>query len=154
MDDSLQAGSQIHDRQMLFGASVVHAALLARKRNFCQLFTCGEHINKKTIVDMARKLKIDIAETDNRGVLNNFTGNRPHNGFVLECGPLPEISVSSLGSSSQAWLPVLENTDVMHNQERTFEMPSQATHDHPIYIFLDEVVRMLTESDYEAAKNA
>lgn len=136
--------SDHQDRQMLYGASAVQAALLARKRTFFQLYTFGAHEKKQIILDLARKLGIDSVEVDNRGVLNNFTGTRPHNGLVLECGQLPEVNVSCLGTRGQSWQPVLENTDVMQNEEATLEIMRPSSTKFPIYVFLDEVVRRPT----------
>lgn len=137
-DDSPTGPSRGSD--MLFGASAVQAALQSKKRSFQQLYTFGDHELKQLITGGAQKLEIDCIEVDNRGVLNNFTASRPHNGFVLECSPLPEINVSCLGSQDQNWQPVLEHSDPMCSTQSLVDIPHRSRTRHPIYILLDEVV--------------
>lgn len=132
--------AELSETQMLYGANVVRAALVAKKRSFRRLFTFGDDPARRSILDLARKLDIDVAEVENRGVLNNFSGNRPHNGFVLECSVPEEVTISCLGPRSQAWQPLLENSNVMLHEQRTTEvMNVNEAATFPVYLLLDEI---------------
>lgn len=134
---ALDEGSS-EDKQLLYGANAVRAALVARKRSFQQLYTFGNDPSKRVIVDMARKARIDIVETVNRGVLNNFSGNRPHNGVVLECSNIPETMLSALGDQSQGWKPIVENENPMAQDQIVLDIPKIASN-FPTYLLLDEL---------------
>lgn len=128
-------------RQNLFGSNVVKAALTAKRRSFTHLFTYDNDPLNRKIVSMAQEQGVDVIDVENRGVLNNMSGNRPHNGFVLECSELPEIPIAALGTKSDMWLPIKANSNPMWAVQETVQSSRQITdaQSHPVYILLDEV---------------
>lgn len=123
--------------QLLYGSNVVSAVLFAKKRTCLRLFTFGESPQKNKILSMARAQSLDIIEVDNKGVLNNFTNNRPHNGIVVECTPLPEVSISALGNKETSWAPIKENSNPM--KEDQVVVDAAKDQQQPLYVLLDEV---------------
>jgi 21S rRNA (GM2251-2'-O)-methyltransferase len=103
LQEKLRSG---HD--FLYGLAPVLAALTAvRRTTFYELFVLdrlelGDDLNRSVarkaskkameeeIVERARQLGVPVRHMD-KGMLNTLSGNRPHQGFVLECTTLEMI---------------------------------------------------------------
>jgi len=69
----------------------------------------------KEVLSIARKRNVPICYVD-KGVLNSFCENRPHQGFILRCGrlrwkPLPQIFLPSPHTHPPLWLVLDEIVD-------------------------------------------
>lgn len=90
--------------QFLYGKSVVKAALEQRRRKLYNLYIYGgenrQDSKDNTIMTrLAQKNKIPITIVPNaeQRLMDKMSKGRPHNGFVLEASPLPQLPVRSLG---------------------------------------------------------
>ncbi|KAH7148663.1 hypothetical protein EDB81DRAFT_792906 [Dactylonectria macrodidyma] len=90
--------------QFLYGRSVVKAALDQRRRKLYNLYIYGgdNRIDAKdnTIMTrLARKHNIPVTIVPNheQRIMDKMSMGRPHNGFVLEASPLPQLPIKSLG---------------------------------------------------------
>ncbi|KAH7149417.1 hypothetical protein B0J13DRAFT_551455 [Dactylonectria estremocensis] len=90
--------------QFLYGRSVVKAALDQGRRKLYNLYIYGgdNRIDSKdnTIMTrLARKHNIPITIVPNheQRIMDKMSMGRPHNGFVLEASPLPQLPIKSLG---------------------------------------------------------
>ncbi|KAJ6443270.1 APS8 [Purpureocillium lavendulum] len=90
--------------QFLYGRSVVKAALEQARRKLYKLYIYGGE-NRKDSKDnaimtaLARRqgVPIQIVPTAEQRLMDKMSMGRPHNGFVLETSPLPQLPVQSLG---------------------------------------------------------
>lgn len=98
--------------QFLYGTSTVEAALQNTRRKLYKLYVYsgGNRRNRDKdtyITNLAsqRGVKIEYLEEDDLSMLNKMSDNRPHNGYVLEASPLPQMPVRALGevSSADGW---------------------------------------------------
>ncbi|RFU77974.1 rna methyltransferase [Trichoderma arundinaceum] len=91
--------------QFLYGKSVVKAALEQGRRQLYKLFIYGGE-NRKDSKDNAvitrlaerRGVPITIIPNEDQRLMDKMSMGRPHNGFVLETSPLPQLPVKSLGN--------------------------------------------------------
>lgn len=90
--------------QFLYGRSVVQAALEQGRRKLYRLYIYGGE-NRKDSKDntimtrLAQKhgVPITIVPNGEQRIMDKMSMGRPHNGFVLETSPLPQLPVKSLG---------------------------------------------------------
>ncbi|KAM0340079.1 hypothetical protein ACHAPU_010652 [Fusarium lateritium] len=90
--------------QFLYGRSVVKAALEQNRRQLYNLYIYGGE-NRRDSKDntiMTRlaekhKVPITIVPNDEQRIMDKMSMGRPHNGFVLEASPLPQLPIKSLG---------------------------------------------------------
>lgn len=96
--------------QFLYGTSTVEAALHASRRQLYRLYIYkGKDRRSKSlekdaaIGDLARRkgIKVDYVDEATLPMLNKMSGSRPHNGYVLEASPLPQMPVAALGELSE-----------------------------------------------------
>ncbi|KAJ9658733.1 hypothetical protein H2198_003479 [Neophaeococcomyces mojaviensis] len=90
----------------LYGTYPVFAALQARRRKLHKLYVeCGgdalpAEVEETTtkIVSLAKKHKVPIERVAGSwsSMLDRMAGKRPHNGLVLEAGPIPQIPITML----------------------------------------------------------
>lgn len=126
---------------MIFGTNGVRAALLSGRRTFRHLYTFGSDPAKKELLHLAKKCSIDVVEVENKGVLNNMSNNRPHNGFVLECSMLDLEHIESLGPVQCGWRPIRDAKNHMLQSPEYIGQPYSARQrrEYPVYILLDEI---------------
>ena len=132
LQEKLQSG---HD--FLYGLAPVFAALSARRRaHFYELFLLDrlavsvEHQEqqypvprretKKAVEEQillaANQQGVKIQRVD-KGTLNTLCGNRPHQGFVLECSalePVPMVSAEAFEPRPRVYSPTNENHEPRH----------------------------------------
>lgn len=90
--------------QFLYGKAVVRAAFEQGRRKLYNLYIYGGD-NRKDIKENAimtrlaeqRGVPITIVPTEEQRIMDKMSMGRPHNGFVLETSPLPQLPVRSLG---------------------------------------------------------
>ncbi|RSL62535.1 hypothetical protein CEP51_013465 [Fusarium floridanum] len=90
--------------QFLYGRSVVKAALEQGRRKLYNLYIYGGE-NRRDDRDntylsrLAEKqgIPITIVPTEEQRLMDKMSMGRPHNGFVLEASPLPQLPIRSLG---------------------------------------------------------
>ncbi|KAG5513431.1 hypothetical protein PMAC_001495 [Pneumocystis sp. 'macacae'] len=81
-------------KEYIYGRAPVFAALSANNREkFYKLYVYGN--KKDDILKMSESLCIPVEYVENKGILNNYSSNRPHNGFVLEASPMQCFSLST-----------------------------------------------------------
>ncbi|PKS07605.1 hypothetical protein jhhlp_006211 [Lomentospora prolificans] len=102
--------------QFLFGKSVVKAALAMGKRKSYHLYILeGEkrqqdYESLRSLVK-AKRIPVTVVKDAGKALMDKMSGGRPHNGYVLEASPLPQIPVSSLGPLiGNPWKPAFAVT--------------------------------------------
>jgi len=113
----------------LYGSNVVKAAIRARKRTFESLLVYGIQGKDLETVKLARKANVRIEEVSQKGILNNLSGNRPHNGLVLKASMLTYSRVRNLGRVQG------EDYSLEDTQERALKTKGR----YPLWLYLDEV---------------
>ncbi|KAF3761131.1 hypothetical protein M406DRAFT_267954 [Cryphonectria parasitica EP155] len=98
--------------QFLYGTSTVEAALEASRRKLYKLYIYqgGNRRNQakdEYLSELAwkRGVKVDYVGEDGLALMNKMSGTRPHNGYVLEASPLPQLPIRALGevSAEESW---------------------------------------------------
>lgn len=91
--------------QFLYGRSVVKSALEQGRRQLYNLYIYGNEarIDKKDDDDIRQlakqhKVPITIVPEGEQRLMDKMSAGRPHNGYVLETSPLPQLPVTSLGA--------------------------------------------------------
>jgi 21S rRNA (GM2251-2'-O)-methyltransferase len=139
--------------QFLYGKSVVEAALRERRRKLYHLYvyeTDSSGSSKHSIKSIAAKLGVPITIVDARSqsVMDKMSAGRPHNGFVLEASPLPQLPSKglaallkdskmpgfhiSLGHQSKEEAQINGTNDLIHYKNQTSR--------NPLVLLLDEVL--------------
>ncbi|KAI8068589.1 Alpha/beta knot methyltransferase [Gongronella butleri] len=121
----------------LYGISSVACALHARKREILKSLHVQQGLdNNKSVsklVSTCKSLGVPVKFTD-KGDLNNLTGNRPHQGIVLETSALTATPLRCLlpwtrhGYGAQHQSPHRENIKLSNTQNKA-----------PFWIALDQV---------------
>ncbi|KAI2463461.1 hypothetical protein F4781DRAFT_416511 [Annulohypoxylon bovei var. microspora] len=91
--------------QFLYGYSVVEAALRSTTRQLYKLYLyCGENRQEDSrFISLGRQAGranipvTEVMDADGLRRMDKMSEGRPHNGFVLEASPLPQLPVKSLG---------------------------------------------------------
>lgn len=91
--------------EFLYGTSVVKAALIACRRKLYTLYIyTGENridlIQDRQLRKLAASMNINVRQVrgDWLRVMDKMSKGRPHNGYILEASPLPQLPVRSLQS--------------------------------------------------------
>ncbi|KND89591.1 rRNA methyltransferase 1, mitochondrial [Tolypocladium ophioglossoides CBS 100239] len=95
--------------QFLYGKSVVRAALEQGRRKLYQLYIYGgenrrDSKDNDVMTQLAERhrVPVKIVPNDEQRLMDKMSMGRPHNGFVLETSPLPQLPVSSLGKLEES----------------------------------------------------
>jgi 21S rRNA (GM2251-2'-O)-methyltransferase len=90
--------------QFLYGRSVVKAALSQARRKLYNLYIYGNEARIDNKDDDAirrlaqfHKVPITVVPEGEQRLMDKMSTGRPHNGYVLETSPLPQLPVKSLG---------------------------------------------------------
>ncbi|KAI5859735.1 Alpha/beta knot methyltransferase [Durotheca rogersii] len=83
--------------QFLYGRSSVEAALKRSRRKLYALYIYNDLVEA-----MAKSRGIPIKRVSSEGLrmMDKMSENRPHNGYILEVSPLPQLPVKGLGPVS------------------------------------------------------
>lgn len=92
--------------QFLYGRSVVKAALEQDRRQLYKLYVqSGENrsdSNSITRLAERRGLTVVNVPSEQQRMMDKMSMGRPHNGFVLETSPLPQLPVTALGAVEES----------------------------------------------------
>jgi 21S rRNA (GM2251-2'-O)-methyltransferase len=90
--------------QFLYGKSVVKAALDQGRRKLYNLYIYGGENRQESkdneIISRLAKMQgvpITIVPTEDQRLMDKMSQGRPHNGFVLETSPIPQLPITALG---------------------------------------------------------
>lgn len=89
--------------EFIYGSFAVRAALQSARRKFYKLYVyrgrdaIESHIYK-SIHKLALAHDVDIVEVSQQGkdLLSRISSGRPHNGFILEASPIPNLPVTAM----------------------------------------------------------
>ncbi|KAI7769880.1 hypothetical protein LZL87_003370 [Fusarium oxysporum] len=141
--------------QFLYGRSVVKAALEQNRRKLYNLYIHANENRKYntdtvTLTRMAKKLNvpIKIVPPEEQRIMDKMSMGRPHNGFVLEASPLPQIPIKSLGKLEESPGRLGFHVDLDHqtkeeatiNGTDTFIRRSNDVMPKPFVLLLNEIV--------------
>ena len=90
--------------QFLYGKSVVEAALKTSARKLYKLYVYAgsnrENVDvDEVMVKLARKMGVPVRNVQERDarLMDKMSGGRPHNGYILEASPIPQLPLTGLG---------------------------------------------------------
>ena len=96
--------------QFLFGTAVINAALSARRRKLYRLYVLNTGKRAQEIEDqrnnpqiLAKQSGVPVTFIDQQkgSLMDKMSGGRPHNGYILEASPLPQLPITALAP----WTP-------------------------------------------------
>lgn len=93
--------------QFLYGKSVVEAALKTSARKPYKLYVYAganrENVDvDEVMVKLAQKKGIPVRYERNSRLMDKMSGARPHNGYILEASPIPQLPLKGLGPFEDA----------------------------------------------------
>ena len=141
--------------QFLYGRSVVKAALEQGRRQLYRLYVYGGE-NRRDSKDndfmihlaRARNVPVTVVPNEDQRLMDKMSMGRPHNGFVLETSPLPQIPVKSLGRLEQSPARLGFHVELDHqtkeekmiNGENTFVSKAQNALPKPFVLLFHEIL--------------
>lgn len=141
--------------QFLYGKSVVKAALEQGRRKLYNLYTYGGENRQETkdviaIQQLAKKrgVPITVVPNEDQRLMDKMSMGRPHNGFVLETSPLPQLPVASLGKLEESASRLGFNVELDYqtkeeeavNGTDTFIARSSNVTARPLVLLLNEIM--------------
>ncbi|KFH44769.1 rRNA methyltransferase-like protein [Hapsidospora chrysogenum ATCC 11550] len=141
--------------QFLYGRSVVKAALEQGRRKLYNLYTYGGENRQETkdvlaIQQLAKKrgVPITVVPSEDQRLMDKMSMGRPHNGFVLETSPLPQLPVASLGKLEESASRLGFNVELDYqtreeeavNGTDTFIPRSSNVAARPLVLLLNEIM--------------
>ena len=142
--------------QFLYGTSTVEAALATSRRKLYKLYIYkGKDRRSKSlekdrfIGELARKRGVAVEYVDEGAItmLNKMSGSRPHNGYVLEASPLPQMPIKALrevseGGSEPGFRVAIGHQSYEETQiNGTSEfVPTKPSPRKPLVLMVDEVL--------------
>lgn len=141
--------------QFLYGKSVVKAALEQGRRKLYNLYTYGGE-NRQETKDIAaiswlakkRGVPVTVVPTEDQRLMDKMSMGRPHNGFVLETSPLPQLPVTSVGKLEESPSRLGFHVELDHqtkeeeavNGTDTFIRRSSNVTARPLVLLLNEIL--------------
>ncbi|KID87275.1 tRNA/rRNA methyltransferase, SpoU [Metarhizium guizhouense ARSEF 977] len=141
--------------QFLYGRSVVKAALQQGRRQLYKLYVYGGE-NRRGVDDndaiinlaKARGVPVTIVPNEDQRLMDKMSMGRPHNGFVLETSPLPQLPVKALGSLEESPSKLGFHIELVHqtmeqkaiNGENTFVPKANNSAMKPLVLLLHEIL--------------
>lgn len=141
--------------QFLYGRSVVKAALQQARRQLYKLYVYGGENRrdaKENDVMMnlakARGVSVTIVPNEDQRLMDKMSMGRPHNGFVLETSPLPQLPVKALGKLEESPSKLGFNIELDHqtleekavNGENQFVSKANNSTAKPFVLLLHEIL--------------
>lgn len=141
--------------QFLYGRSVVKAALEKGRRQVYKLYVYGgenrrESRDNDLMINLAksRNVPITIVPNEDQRLMDKMSMGRPHNGFVLETSPLPQLPVKSLGKLEESpsklgfhiKLDYQTREEVAINGDISFIPKAQTSKAKPFVLLLHEIL--------------
>ncbi|KAI1439150.1 hypothetical protein GGR50DRAFT_690509 [Xylaria sp. CBS 124048] len=100
-DEAIRIHRATAASQFLYGRSVVTAALRESRRKLYKLYVYegrGRHNEfDDSIERLAERRRIPVVRTENSAMMLKMSEGRPHNGYILEASPLPQLPIEGLG---------------------------------------------------------
>ncbi|KAL7623459.1 hypothetical protein AAE478_007141 [Parahypoxylon ruwenzoriense] len=139
----------------LYGRSVVETALVHSHRKLYKLYLyAGENRTERVgpqdalIRALAERKGIKIIEVNNRALreMDKVSEGRPHNGWILEASPVPQLPLKSLGplSDDKCGYKLVQShqapEDKQINGDYDFVPYQLAAGRHPFILLLDGIV--------------
>ncbi|EFY89685.1 hypothetical protein J3458_005478 [Metarhizium acridum] len=141
--------------QFLYGRSVVKAALQQGRRQLYKLYVYGGENRRgfddnDAIINLAkaRGVPVTIVPNEDQRLMDKMSMGRPHNGFVLETSPLPQLPVKALGSLEESPSKLGFHIELVHqtmeqkaiNGENTFVPKANNSATKPLVLLLHEIL--------------
>ncbi|KAG5923649.1 hypothetical protein E4U42_004895 [Claviceps africana] len=141
--------------QFLYGKSAVKAALEQGKRQLYNLYVYGGENRRHSrdndiLMDLARSrgVPVTIVPNDDQRLMDKMSMGRPHNGFILETSPLPQLPIKSLGQLEESPSRLGFHVKLDHqtaeqksiNGEDTFVRKARNANSKPLVLFLHEIL--------------
>ena len=141
--------------QFLYGKSVVKSALEQARRKLYHLYIYGgenrqDSKDNTTILNLASQqgVPVTIVPNEDQRLMDKMSQGRPHNGFVLETSPLPQMPVTALGSLVETSHRMGFNVELDHqtreeeevNGTDTFIRRSSSVTAKPFVLLLNEIL--------------
>ena len=138
--------------EFLYGTSVVRAALKARRRKLYKLYIyTGENrvdlTQDRELRTLAESISVDVRQVrgDWLRVMDKMSKGRPHNGYILEASPLPQLPVRSLHSIEEKASAFGLQIDHQSREEEEINgglssIRCQTKSRYPVVLLLDGVV--------------
>jgi 21S rRNA (GM2251-2'-O)-methyltransferase len=136
--------------EFLYGHSSVLAAIKADRRKLYTLYVHTRGLNHEGITAMiarAKAVKLNVREVDDKYLraMDKASSGRPHNGFILEASPLPQVPITELGPSSldghfSVSLDTQSAEDAAVNGTQTEYDYKSAGWRHPLLLYVDGVL--------------
>ncbi|KAK7397851.1 hypothetical protein QQX98_012785 [Neonectria punicea] len=141
--------------QFLYGRNVVKAALEQARRKLYNLYIYGgenrmDNKDNTTMTRLARKhgVPVTIVPNHEQRIMDKMSMGRPHNGFVLEASPLPQLPIRSLGRLEETptrlgfhvELGFQMKEDEAINGKNTFVRRANDVMPKPFVLLLNEII--------------
>lgn len=141
--------------QFLYGKSVVTSALEQNRRKLYRLYIYAgenqqESKEKAAVQRLAssRGVPVTIVPQEDQRLMDKMSQGRPHNGFVLETSPLPQLPITALGELVETPKKLGFNVSLDHqtkeeaqvNGEDTFIRRSSSVTAKPFVLLLNEIL--------------
>ncbi|GAB0136294.1 hypothetical protein EsDP_00004600 [Epichloe bromicola] len=141
--------------QFLYGKSVVKAALEQGRRRIYKLYVYGgenrrESKDNDIMISLAksRGVPVTIVPNEDQRLMDKMSMGRPHNGFVLETSPLPQLPVKSLGQLEESPSKLGFHIQLDHqtveqrsiNGQDTFVRKARNSTSKPLVLLLHEIL--------------
>jgi len=140
--------------QFLYGKSVVEAALRASRRKLYKLYVYGGANRQNVSRDFAvqrlaerKGVEVQIIEEEGLRLMEKMSAGRPHNGYVLEASPLPQLPLVGLGQVSEDASKPGFHVNLAHQSAEDAEIngtstfiPYSGTSHKPLVVVLDQIL--------------
>lgn len=140
--------------QFLYGKSVVEAALRASRRKLYKLYVYGGANRQNVTQDLAvqklaerKGVEVQVVGEDGLRLMEKMSSGRPHNGYVLEASPLPQLPLTSLGPVSDDASKPGFHINLAHQSAEDAEingtatfLPHSDTAHKPLVVVLDQIL--------------
>lgn len=141
--------------QFLYGKSVVTSALEQNRRKLYRLYIYAgenqqESKEKAALQRLASSLgvPVTIVPQEDQRLMDKMSQGRPHNGFVLETSPLPQLPIAALGELVETPKKLGFHVSLDHqtkeetqvNGEDTFIRRSSSVTAKPFVLLLNEIL--------------
>jgi 21S rRNA (GM2251-2'-O)-methyltransferase len=141
--------------QFLYGKSVVTSALEQNRRKLYRLYIYAgenqqESKEKAAVQRLAssRGVPVTIVPQEDQRLMDKMSQGRPHNGFVLETSPLPQLPITALGELVETPKKLGFHVSLDHqtkeeaqvNGDNTFIRRSSSVTAKPFVLLLNEIL--------------
>lgn len=141
--------------QFLYGRSVVKAALEQSRRKLYRLYVYGgtnriDSAYNATMTRLAERqgVPVTVVPNEEQRLMDKMSMGRPHNGFVLETSPLPQMPIDGLGALEETPSRLGFHVEIGHqtreeetiNGTRTFVPRANNVTPRPLVLLLHEIL--------------